>query len=569
MKRCLTTITLAAVLPVSAAAQTPATELAANAPQADAVELTWKPAPTAHAQHVMRGTGAGGALVVAQLPRGAAAYRDAAVVSGTTYTYQIETHHTNLRRTTSQPVSVTTPAAPAGTTGAARLERARVDPAQIERPPLSLEVVAPPPAPASVQAYALQPTAVRIQWSRPPDATGVEISRAIGGEPAIRLTPTPVSGNVFDDTGVAPGLAITYQLAALYPDGRRGETAVSVSTPPVQMTNVSAVHTGGGDVEVRWSPVPGARSIRLVSPLGESFATTSPYVIRGVNEGQWSIALSPMFFVAGTNREWPGGTTATGVHVPRLSGFYRAVLKGFEVHQETRDDDPWQRDGKRDEVFVTVLVDENESVRTPIFGDVNPPLVGDRSWFQPPKRLQAGEASNLGGLKTGDAVFGPAIERVAWCGPLSYGKEIRLITPVVWEWDQPHAGHLESRYKTWAANLSAQLKEDAYTAMVHTKWYEGGGSTIYQSAALVDLGITAWATYPGLTDRENRPIGLARNNGFVPRGIPLTFRVAEDALQSRQGDRPHGWVPVTYQDEDPARGGHYTVWIAIERVNGC
>src|SRR5437762_6651945 len=81
---------------------------------------------------------------------------------------------------------------------------------------------------------------------------------------------------------------------------------------------------------------------------------------------------------------------------------YRVKINGFRVIQETYDD-LLERDGKRDEVqisVITTLLDKDGKLigvpsekTTPIMGDTN----------RLANRIQAGSASSLGGLRTGDS----------------------------------------------------------------------------------------------------------------------------------------------------------------------
>lgn len=80
---------------------------------------------------------------------------------------------------------------------------------------------------------------------------------------------------------------------------------------------------------------------------------------------------------------------------------YQVTLNGFHVNRETYDDQ-LQFDGKRDEVFAqwaNTKIDADGQVvytatgRTPVMGDVN----------NMPGRVNAGTASDEGGLPTGDS----------------------------------------------------------------------------------------------------------------------------------------------------------------------
>jgi hypothetical protein len=129
-------------------------------------------------------------------------------------------------------------------------------------------------------------------------------------------------------------------------------------------------------------------------------------------------------------------------------GRFRVVINGFRVNKETYDD-IFEFDGKRDEVYGQAIVRHcradgtvllTTTPTTPVMGDVN----------QLPGRVQAGTASALGGLKTGDVYpQQPPYLRTTpltpdrdwppfavWEGDLEEGQDVLFVTPSLWEWDQ-------------------------------------------------------------------------------------------------------------------------------------
>src|SRR4051812_19463864 len=146
------------------------------------------------------------------------------------------------------------------------------------------------------------------------------------------------------------------------------------------------------------------------------------------------------------------------------TGRYRAVLNGFRCNRETVDD-ALEWDGKRDEVFVASSVyikDKNGNTlyknltRSSVLGDTN----------NQPGRVQAGTASDKGGIRTGDIFparfvtewldslhrFPKEISEpgerdpaaslsrsyppmLLWEGDLTRGENSVFIWPTIWEWD--------------------------------------------------------------------------------------------------------------------------------------
>src|SRR4051812_44650993 len=136
---------------------------------------------------------------------------------------------------------------------------------------------------------------------------------------------------------------------------------------------------------------------------------------------------------------------------------YRATINGFTCHNETWDD-PWQKDGKRDEVYFSVhtkIVGRDGTVKRQLSSESD--VMGDTN--DQPGRVQAGSASNRGGIRTGDrfpdtdnpwqhngALHGhryPPYE--IWQGELTENGDIVMITPTLQEVD------VASVLEGWAA----------------------------------------------------------------------------------------------------------------------
>src|SRR4051812_47144500 len=122
---------------------------------------------------------------------------------------------------------------------------------------------------------------------------------------------------------------------------------------------------------------------------------------------------------------------------------YRATINGFTCHNETWDD-PWQKDGKRDEVYFSVhtkIVGRDGTVKRQLTSESD--VMGDTN--NQPGRVRAGSASDRGGIRTGDRF--PETERpwehggaldgqrhppfVIWEGELVPGGDIVMLTPTL------------------------------------------------------------------------------------------------------------------------------------------
>jgi hypothetical protein len=259
---------------------------------------------------------------------------------------------------------------------------------------------------------------------------------------------------------------------------------------------------------------------------------------------------------------------------------YRATINGFWCHNETWDD-VFNWDGKHDEVFLDVnlkVVDPSGAVLQNF--DSESELMGD-TW-RLPGRIQAGSASDLGGIVSGDK-FPPVPEpwtrsgpvnsqRVPpytiWEGELPAGELMVLLTPTIWEWD--------SGPGFWDGWLDWQVKvDDQYGKRAK----EIFGKIWPVSAPVFDavsLGIQTVGTMPGmwspLGQSMRRPIGTQRDsndpNGtlFNPRTIALSAETAEFLSSSNLQGLGTGIVELPYVD-DPYLRGVYSIFVQVEKLD--
>ena len=193
-------------------------------------------------------------------------------------------------------------------------------------------------------------------------------------------------------------------------------------------------------------------------------------VITGLSPGNHTFAIATRY-AAGTS-----GVATTIAPVRATSGGYRVLLTGVKSQRETRDD-PFDFDGKRDEIYAAAywvaLPYRRDKplayaqVQTRIYGDVN----------QATYRIQAGSGSPMGGIMSGDAIpagfqpvpqpGGPAypdrFPLLVWQGTLEDTGQLVVVNPTIWESDRNNTGNLPGWSSWWSSpNGGAILRDVAY-----------------------------------------------------------------------------------------------------------
>jgi hypothetical protein len=259
---------------------------------------------------------------------------------------------------------------------------------------------------------------------------------------------------------------------------------------------------------------------------------------------------------------------------------YRASINGFWCHNETWDD-VFNWDGKHDEVFLSV----NTKVLDPsgtVLDDLNSEseLMGD-TWGLP-GRVQAGSASDRGGIVSGDKFpwNQPMIRQnglnttvrvppyVIWEGELTAGRMV-FLTPTIWEWD-PGAG-------AWDGWLAWQKQTDEKYGQRAKDIFGKIWPVSKPVFDAVSLGIQTFATLAGLWSplgqSMRRPIGLVRDPAnpdgslFNPVTIALNSETAEYLATSNPQGHGEGIRELSYID-DPYLRGVYSIFVQIEAVDG-
>jgi hypothetical protein len=265
----------------------------------------------------------------------------------------------------------------------------------------------------------------------------------------------------------------------------------------------------------------------------------------------------------GANQRWrlTRGRVANAVAHAPARGCFRVTLAGFAVSGETVDH-ALEYDGKRDEVFVrsdawtlaagrVVRRDSRQSV---VMGDVN---------NQSPARVQAGGASDMGGIRRGDRVPGAEPWRLAgparrdrlplhlWEGELVDKQSAVAVMPTIWEWDGGN-----DLLPQWTRYVDDRpLPSDA----LHVR--------IAGARPLLDTNKPVFFT----SLAGDRPIGVRRHpDSFRPQTLVLTFAIASEVVRSGDGQNGAGVVAMHYS-EAPMDGldGDYTLYLVVEEVAAC
>ena len=252
-----------------------------------------------------------------------------------------------------------------------------------------------------------------------------------------------------------------------------------------------------------------------------------------------------------------------------VAGIFRVTLNGFKVNHES-DDDILEGDGKRDEVYLRAdvwVLKRDGSV--PYRGSPRTLLMGDINRQTYPPRIQAGSASDKGGLRTNDKwpsnepwrrVTDPLPDRLPmllWEGSLVQGENMVVIVPTVWEWDSSNPSDSEIYWDSSDGVISL------FEAIRNTYRYviEKQLSDFLFSPGAINFASTA----------GTRPIGIrpiqARGDPsrFLPKVLTLTYDAALTAARSTPSNTGSGVIALNYADQRDH--GDYTLFVQIEQVH--
>ena len=270
---------------------------------------------------------------------------------------------------------------------------------------------------------------------------------------------------------------------------------------------------------------------------------------------------------------------------------YRISVTGFTVNKETYDD-PLQLDGKRDEVYVSsevMLVDKDhrtlqpgtQIVQSKVFGDVGGIFGGTDGHNG---RIRAGSASPQGGLRTGDDFpktpwrrqgepSADAMPLALWQGELAQGSNAVLLTPTLWEYDQPDVRAAYQSWMEWNGRATdALLGSPEFMALLAKLVGPEAPATLVALAPVQKIEISLLEELGKMGDR---PIGMVATTDaktgrtaytFTPTTVVLNYDTAERLLAQNVGGKGPGVIALPFRENDTKLGGSYTLYLLVERM---
>lgn len=387
-------------------------------------------------------------------------------------------------------------------------------------------------------------------------------------------------------SGLAPGVEHNVWVTVNYPDGRSGPSDTKTVTTkagenPKNFRAFASATGTPGSVRLEWQVVPGVTHYFVEgSNLPRTQTTNAGFVvpdIRTAGTHEWTvISVYPGGLYNDLN---PSRASLVVGGSPAASdrARYRITVNGFRVNRETLDD-PLQRDGKGDEVYIAVYVAEHDTRGNRLSSNViRPPVVfGDKSGFGS-GRVSAGSRSGSGGLRSGDGYPGanPATRTrgpspvnlpfTVWQGELAAAGNYVVMVPSIWEWD----GNSQD-FDGWANVVDSSVlavRERLRQVLQPTAGNPPSGwPGIHLSRASFFTGGSA----------GDRPIGLrASPQGgayyeYFDRAFALNREFVEAKLtKASQTSLPPGVASTRFED-DPSLshvlGGDYTLYLQVERL---
>jgi hypothetical protein len=284
------------------------------------------------------------------------------------------------------------------------------------------------------------------------------------------------------------------------------------------------------------------------------------------------------------------------------SGYFRIVAKGFTCNKETNDD-ILERDGKRDEIYLTslsVMLDRANNTLPNTAVKVRSRNMGDINGRGPESKwaLAGSAGGGLGGIQTGDNIpdmepwknnapaSGDLLPFVLWEGKLESGGNSVIIHPTIMEYDGP-ADFLTNFWtnsflgiftKATVGLASVPFQALGIGGGLFNNSYDNGPGVwpvptavqqyndVFYKLDLAALSAQEQAKYAVRSDAPNdRPIGLNNNSQFAPLEIRLNYTNAQSIAEKDFG-YGKGIVPILFRDAERL-AGEYTLYVAFEKIN--
>src|SRR6266481_3212835 len=245
---------------------------------------------------------------------------------------------------------------------------------------------------------------------------------------------------------------------------------------------------------------------------------------------------------------------------PLLSGTFEVILLGFTVDRQTRDD-ALQRDGVGDEVFLVspsnFLIDTlSREIRRNVGG--HGAVYGQRR-SSTSAVIQAGTASETGGLRTGDqfpqptpwvyrndGIAGDAIPHIFFLSEITQGANVMAVIPSLWEWDNNDEA-IQYTYVDMMADRNLARAVSPFIARSPTSLRD---SIKTFSELGLPLRLSIGRGPLGLGEVNNRPIGMVRSGDrytFDPQVLILTYQMADMIARTDFG-KGNGVIEMRYKD---------------------
>jgi len=433
-----------------------------------------------------------------------------------------------------------------------------------------------------------------------------------------------------------------YRVDVKHTDGSIGSAEYVWANPPQPgaVTGLTAVQSGPGKVVVRWKAPPYATNFRVFITTGKPegvLETGNSSLLINVPVGRATVRVAPSYTTT-DGEELRYGNAWTDVTV--WGEQFRVVFLGVECVHETLDN-PFQTDGKKDEIFAGAYVgtidpyvnilntttpshvgpgpggsassqpshlqseqQRRDGTTSGSAGGINRLKADANQWMMPtqlqslrtkvmgdtngfPDRIQAGTASDKGGIQTGDFVPSSAIINaqpgiaatadhfplLVWEGDLTPQSKYLEIAPVIFEWDDPADPYWQAWCEWWTSPRGTQELGKNSKSVGNGLFYPFAGSIEGTDNDGKKISMYSGTVFPA---DKTRPVGLTFFSGnaftnleaiYQPRGLILTRSNVEAAL----GDKSAVVVKAEFNDDDgPAVDnklqGKYTLYIQIERV---
>ncbi|MDH5739339.1 MAG: hypothetical protein OEY77_03330 [Nitrospira sp.] len=326
------------------------------------------------------------------------------------------------------------------------------------------------------------------------------------------------------------------------PEELRARELHDANTTSYNLTISWGEMDGADAYSIEASPSLGIQEVK--PQAGKKHITVS---YRDIPPGTYTFRVGAIY---GTSRYQSDVSKWTSKTIP-VGPTYHVDALGFQVQQQTQDD-PLQRDGKGDEVYLThsariVKLDmrsSTESIATKILGDVN--------GFS--AREKAGSASDKGGIVSGDYIG----VRHTESGVTRHGFPVRLFTStdhtgigyvnlIVWEVDKEKPSMPKGMPQSFERLIEGGLPLQRVASEPSAPLYQVGTETCAKEDVL----------------DGNRPIGLQRIHG--KEALPCLVLKFDPEWVRAELARTGGELPagVFKMDVRDAVSGHYTIYMKI------